>query len=151
MKTVAGAISSFTTEQIADLEKTGKSDVSGYEITVEDVEISTKDIPGWTVASEGKTTVALDLTLTEELKAEGIARELINRIQNLRKDKNFELTDRISIRLEESCPFRKEFINNQIYISSEVLSDKIEFVNSLSKFEEIEIDEVKFRIEIEKI
>ena len=151
MKTVAGAISSFTTEQIADLEKTGKSDVSGYEITVEDVEISTKDIPGWTVASEGKTTVALDLTLTEELKAEGIARELINRIQNLRKDKNFELTDRISIRLEESCPFKKEFINNQIYISSEVLSDKIEFVNSLSKFEEIEIDEVKFRIEIEKI
>ena len=151
MKTVAGAISSFTTEQIADLEKTGKADVSGYEITVEDVEISTKDIPGWTVASEGKTTVALDLTLTEELKAEGIARELINRIQNLRKDKNFELTDRISIRLEESCPFKKEFINNQIYISSEVLSDKIEFVNSLSKFEEIEIDEVKFRIEIEKI
>ena len=151
MKTVAGAISSFTTEQIADLEKTGKADVSGYEITVEDVEISTKDIPGWTVASEGKTTVALDLTLTEELKAEGIARELINRIQNLRKDKNFELTDRISIRLEESCLFKKEFINNQIYISSEVLSDKIEFVNSLSKFEEIEIDEVKFRIEIEKI
>ena len=151
MKTVAGAISSFTTEQIADLEKTGKADVSGYEITVEDVEISTKDIPGWTVASEGKTTVALDLTLTEELKAEGIARELINRIQNLRKDKNFELTDRISIRLEESCPFKKEFINNQIYISSEVLSDKIEFVNSLSKFEEIEIDEEKFRIEIEKI
>ena len=151
MKTVAGAISSFTTEQIADLEKTGKADVSGYEITVEDVEISTKDIPGWTVASEGKTTVALDLTLTEELKAEGIARELINRIQNLRKDKNFELTDRISIRLEESCPFKKEFINNQIYISSEVLSDKIEFVNSLSKSEEIEIDEEKFRIEIEKI
>ncbi len=151
VKTVAGAISSFTTEQIADLEKTGKADVSGYEITVEDVEISTKDIPGWTVASEGKTTVALDLTLTEELKAEGIARELINRIQNLRKDKNFELTDRISIRLEESCPFKKEFINNQIYISSEVLSDKIEFVNSLSKFEEIEIDEEKFRIEIEKI
>ena len=103
------------------------------------------------MASEGKTTVALDLTLTEELKAEGIARELINRIQNLRKDKNFELTDRISIRLEESCPYKKEFINNQIYISSEVLSDKIEFVNSLSKFEEIEIDEVKFRIEIEKI
>ena len=151
MKTVAGAISSFTTEQIADLEKKGKADVSGYEITVEDVEISTKDIPGWTVASEGKTTVALDLTLTEELKAEGIARELINRIQNLRKDKNFELTDRISIRLEESCAFKKEFINNQIYISSEVLSDKIEFVNSLSKFEEIEIDEEKFRIEIEKI
>lgn len=103
------------------------------------------------MASEGKTTVALDLTLTEELKAEGIARELINRIQNLRKDKNFELTDRISIRLEESCAFKKEFINNQIYISSEVLSDKIEFVNSLSKFEEIEIDEEKFRIEIEKI
>ncbi len=150
MKTVAGAISNFTSEQIAELEKTGKANVSGYEITVEDVEISTKDIPGWTVASEGKTTVALDLVLTEELKAEGVAREFINRVQNLRKDKDFELTDRISIQLEESCPFRQEFINNEAYISSEVLSDEIEFVNSLSNFDEIEIDEKQFQVKIDK-
>ncbi|MFC4686495.1 isoleucine--tRNA ligase [Epilithonimonas pallida] len=151
MKTVAGEISNFTSEQITELEKLGKTEVAGYEITIEDVEISTKDIPGWTVASEGKTTVALDLTLTEELKAEGIAREFINRVQNLRKDKDFELTDRISIEMEESCPFRQEFINNDAYISAEVLSDKIEFVNSLSNYEEIEIDEEKFKVKIEKI
>ncbi|WP_027383449.1 isoleucine--tRNA ligase [Epilithonimonas caeni] len=150
MKTVAGEISNFTTEQIAELEKTGKATVAGYEITIEDVEISTKDIPGWTVASEGKTTVALDLVLTDELKAEGVAREFINRVQNLRKEKDFELTDRISIQLEESCPFKQEFINNHAYISAEVLSDKIEFVNSLSNFEEIEIDEEKFKVKIEK-
>ncbi|MDP9957040.1 isoleucyl-tRNA synthetase [Epilithonimonas hungarica] len=150
MKTVAGDISNFTSEQIASLEKEGKTTVSGYEITTDDVEIFTKDIPGWTVASEGKTTVALDLTLTEELKAEGVAREFINRVQNLRKEKDFELTDRISIQLEESCPFKQEFINNDAYISAEVLSDKIEFVNSLSNFEEIEIDEEKFKVKIEK-
>lgn len=150
MKTVAGEISNFTSNQIAELEKTGKAGVAGYEITVDDVEISTKDIPGWTVASEGKTTVALDLVLTQELKAEGVAREFINRIQNLRKEKDFELTDRISIQLEDNCPFRKEFINNEAYISSEVLSDEIEFVNSLSNFDEIEIDEERFKVKIEK-
>jgi len=150
MKTVAGEISNFTSEQISELEKSGKADVAGYEITVEDVEISTKDIPGWTVASEGKTTVALDLVLTDELKAEGVAREFINRVQNLRKDKDFELTDRISIQLEESCPYKEEFINNDAYISAEVLSDKIEFVNSLSNYDEIEIDEEQFRVKIEK-
>lgn len=150
MKTVAGEISNFSSEQIAELEKSGKSEVSGYEITIDDVEISTKDIPGWTVASEGKITVALDLVLTDELKAEGVAREFINRVQNLRKDKDFELTDRISIQLEESCPYKEEFINNDAYISAEVLSDKIEFVNSLSNYDEIEIDEEKFYVKIEK-
>ncbi|MPS74279.1 MAG: isoleucine--tRNA ligase [Chryseobacterium sp.] len=150
MKVVAGEISNFSAEQIATLEKEGKTEVAGYEITSEDVEISTKDIPGWTVASEGKITVALDLIITDGLKSEGIAREFINRVQNLRKEKDFELTDRISIQLEESCPFKQEFINNHAYISAEVLSDKIEFVNSLSNFEEIEIDEEKFKVKIEK-
>ena len=151
MKTVAGEISNFSSEQIATLEKEGKASVSGYEITTEDVEIFTKDIPGWTVASEGKTTVALDLTLTDELKSEGVAREFINRVQNLRKEKDFDLTDRISIQLEENSPFHKELTNNQAYISAEVLSDKIEFVNSLSNFDEIEIDEEKFKVKVEKI
>ena len=99
---------------------------------------------------EGKTTVALDLTITDELKAEGIAREFINRVQNIRKDKEFDLTDRISISLEENCPFRQELTNNERYICAEVLSDKIEFVNSLSIFEEIEIEEIKFNVNIEK-
>ena len=105
-------------------------------------------IPGWTVASEGKTTVALDLTITDELKSEGIAREFINRVQDLRKDKDFDLTDRISIILEESGPYKQELINNERYICEEVLSDKIEFVNSLPISEEIEIDEVKFKVNV---
>jgi len=151
MKTVGGAIAAFTAEQIAELEKEGRIEVQGYEITPEDVEISTKDIPGWTVTSDGKTTVALDLKLTEELKSEGIARELINRIQNLRKEKNFELTDRIKISLEEGCPFLEDIKKNEEYISSEVLSDKIEIVSSLSNFNEIEIDEVNFKINVERI
>ena len=151
MKTVAGEINAMNSEAIAQLEKDGSMTISGHEIGLEDVEISTKDIPGWTVASEGKTTVALDLTITDELKAEGIAREFINRIQNLRKDKSFELTDRISIQLEANSPFEKELINNSQYISDEVLSDKIEIVNSLSIFDEIEIDDVKFKVNVEKM
>ena len=151
MKTVAGEITNFTAEQISTLEKEGKMEIQGYELSLDDVEIFTKDIPGWTVTSEGKLTVALDLTLTDELKAEGVAREFINRVQNLRKEKEFDLTDRITIRLEVNNPFEKEIMNNQTYISAEVLSDKIEIVNSLSNFDEIEIDELKFKVEVQKL
>ncbi|ODS89022.1 MAG: isoleucine--tRNA ligase [Chryseobacterium sp. SCN 40-13] len=151
MKTVGTEISSMTTEQIADLEKNGKMNVAGHEIGLDDVEISTKDIPGWTVASEGKITVALDLTVTEELKSEGIAREFINRIQNLRKEKDFDLTDRISIQLEGNSPFETEIMKNQQYISDEVLSNKIEIVNSLADFDRIEIDEIQFNVKVSKI
>ena len=150
MKMVAGEITNFTADQISTLEKEGKMEIAGYEISLDDVEIFTKDIPGWTVTSEGKLTVALDLTLTEELKAEGIAREFINRIQNLRKEKDFSLTDRVTIRLEAGNPFEKEIINNNAYISAEVLSDRIEIVNSLSNFNEIEIDDIKFNVEVQK-
>jgi isoleucyl-tRNA synthetase len=150
MKVVGGEIANLDAEQISKLEKEGKLDIQGYEITLEDVEISTKDIPGWTVTSDGKTTVALDLTLTDELKSEGIAREFINRVQNLRKEKDFDLTDRINIFLEENAPFLSDIQKNEEYISSEVLSNKIEIVSSLSNFNEIEIDEVNFKINVEK-
>ena len=150
MKTVAGEITNFTADQISTLEKEGKMEIQSYEISLDDVEIFTKDIPGWTVANEGKMTVALDLTLTEELKAEGIAREFINRVQNIRKEKGFELTDRIVIKIEENSPFEKEIMNNKSYISEEVLSDEIEIVISLANFEEIEIDEKKFKIQVIK-
>lgn len=151
MKKVGQEIQEFSADQIQNLETEGKTLVSGYEINLEDVEISTKDIPGWTVTSDGKLTVALDLTITDELKAEGIAREFINRIQNIRKDKNFDLTDRISVKLKIDSPFMSELKANSEYISAEVLSDKIEFVNSLSIFEQIEIDEVQFQVEVEKL
>ena len=150
MKAVAGEIQGFSNEQIAQLESLGKAVVQGYEITLEDVEISAKDIPGWTVASEGKTTIALDITITDELKGEGIAREFVNRVQNLRKDKGFELTDRISISLEMKNPFIKEILNNQAYISAEVLADEINAIEYLTNADEIEIDDVRFLVEIEK-
>ncbi|MGX9986322.1 isoleucine--tRNA ligase [Soonwooa purpurea] len=150
MKTVAGAISQLSSEQITQLEKDGKMTIAGYEIGIEDVEISTKDIPGWTVASDGKTTVALDLTLTEELKSEGIAREFINRIQNLRKEKDFELTDKISIGLENNNPFAEDINKNKNYITAEVLAEEIAIVESLDSFDEIEIEEVTFKVKVKK-
>ncbi|WP_411811803.1 isoleucine--tRNA ligase [Chryseobacterium scophthalmum] len=150
MKVVGNEITNLSSEQISSLEKEGSLEIQGYEITLNDVEISTKDIPGWTVTSDGKTTVALDLKMTDELKSEGIAREFINRIQNLRKEKDFELTDRISIVLEENTPFLEQIKQNEEYISSEVLSNKIEIVSSLSNFNEIDIDEIKFKVNVEK-
>jgi len=150
MKAVGSEITNLSAEQISSLEKEGSIEIQGYEITTADVEISTKDIPGWTVTSDGKTTVALDLKMTDELKSEGIAREFINRIQNLRKEKDFELTDKISIVLEENTPFLEQIKQNEEYISSEVLSNKIEIVSSLSNFNEIDIDEIKFKVNVEK-
>ncbi|MBS1549799.1 MAG: isoleucine--tRNA ligase [Bacteroidetes bacterium] len=151
MKTVAAEIQNFNANQIDELEKNGKIQVSGYEIALEDAEITTKDIPGWTVISEGKVTVALDLTINDELKAEGISREFVNRIQNIRKDNDFDLTDRISLILEENTPFKAELIHNQQYINNEVLSDKIEFVHSLQNYTEIEIDEIAFKVNVERL
>ncbi|KQR95008.1 isoleucine--tRNA ligase [Chryseobacterium sp. Leaf180] len=151
MKAVGNEISNFKPEQISFLEKEGKVEIQGYEITTADVEISTKDIPGWTVTSDGKITVALDLTLTEELKSEGIAREFINRVQNLRKEKNFDLTDKIKIVLEENSPFIEQILQNEVYISSEVLSASLETVSSLLDFDEIDIDETRFKVNVEKI
>ena len=151
MKTVGAEISAMNSEQIATLEKEGKMSIAGHEITIDDVEILTKDIPGWTVTSEGRITVALDLTVTDELKAEGVAREFVNRIQNLRKDKDFDLMDRISIQLEENNPFKSEINANNSYISTEVLANNIEFVDSLSQADEIEINDVYFKININRV
>jgi len=150
MKVVGTEINNLSADQISSLEKNGSINIQGYEITTADVEISTKDIPGWTVTSDGKTTVALDLKMTDELKSEGIAREFINRIQNLRKEKDFDLTDRINIVLEENTPFLEQIKQNETYISSEVLSNKIEIVSSLSNFNEIDIDDINFKVNVEK-
>lgn len=151
MKVVGAEISAMSSEQIATLEKEGKMNIAGHEITIDDVEILTKDIPGWTVTSEGRITVALDLTVTDELRAEGVAREFVNRIQNLRKDKDFDLMDRISIQLEKNNPFKSEINANNSYISAEVLANNIEFVDSLSQADEIEINDVYFKININRV
>ena len=151
MKAVGAEISAMSSEQIATLEKEGKMNIAGHEITIDDVEILTKDIPGWTVTSEGRITVALDLTVTDELRAEGVAREFVNRVQNLRKDKDFDLMDKISIQLEENNPFKSEINANNSYISAEVLANNIEFVDSLSQADEIEINNVYFKININRV
>ncbi len=151
MKGVAAEITAMNSEQIAEMEKNTVMTIGGHSISIEDVEISTKDIPGWTVVTEGKITVALDLTITDELRAEGIAREFINRVQNVRKEKGFELTDKIKIQLEDSNVFKKEIELNKQYISDEVLCGSLEFVNSLTDFESIEIDEIDFKIHIEQL
>jgi len=133
MKQLAGAIMSIDQEGIKQLERDDNYtlDIQGekFEITKDDVEISTEDIPGWSVATDGQTTVALDITVTEELKEEGLSRELVNRIQNLRKDLGFEVTDRIMVSIERNELTDKSIMNFNDYICSETLSE-IELVDN---------------------
>lgn len=107
MKQIAALVAEFSQERIAEVEAASETvlDLGGEKITVTpaDFEITSEDMPGWLVASEGKLTVALDITVTEELKAEGVARELINRIQNIRKDSGFEVTDKIRVEIEDKA------------------------------------------------
>ena len=115
-------------------------------ITLEDVEINTEDIPGWTVASEGQITVALDINVTEELKEEGIAREFINKIQNLRKDSDFEVTDRISLTIVKRDEFNKAILNYKDYICAQTLANQLELVDNLNDTDtkNVEIDKDLF-------
>jgi len=132
MKTVAQAIAKFGDAEIANLERNGGMQMvindEEFTLTLEDFEITTQDIPGWLVASEGPLTVALDVTLTDELRAEGIARELVNRIQNIRKDQKFEITDRIVVEIEDKNEVRAGIAGFKDYISNEVLADDITLV-----------------------
>ena len=126
--------------------------ISGKSIilTTEDVEISSQDIPGWLVANANGITVALDITLTEELKNEGIARELVNRIQNLRKDSGFEVTDKIKVQLQHNDILAKAIKENENYIKSETLTETLVLENEVTNGSEIEFDEIKTRILISK-
>ena len=145
MKQVAGAISQLSQDQISDLEKNDKIELQlsdkTIELTTADVEISSEDIPGWLVATEGKYTVALDVTLSEELIEEGIAREVVNRVQNFRKEAGFEVTDKINISLETSNVLNSAIQNNKNYICSETLAENLSFVDK--------IDGEKFLLEID--
>ncbi len=133
MKEIAAAISGFSKDQIAAIERDGKYDmeINSQPVQVElaDVEIATEDIPGWVVANQGALTVALDITLTPALQEEGIARELINRIQNLRKDKGLEVTDKITLQVEKNPLTESAIANNLVYICSETLAEKLTFEN----------------------
>jgi len=156
MKSIAAAVNGFGEEEIATLEKNQEMELDlGEEkltISMEDVEITTDDIPGWLVASEGGLTVALDITLTEELKGEGVARELVNRIQNMRKDSGFEVTDRIEIKIKNTPAISSAVEANKIYICAEVLADSLELVESATGGTAVEIDaETSTEIAINRI
>jgi isoleucyl-tRNA synthetase len=131
MKPIVAAIASMDKEHIAQLEAEEKTTlvVEGQEleIALNDVEILTQDIPGWLISTIGQLTVALDITITDELKAEGLARELINRIQNIRKEKQFEVTDKIQITLEKFGSLESAVEQNYEYICSETLADSLTF------------------------
>ncbi len=155
MKFIANAIRNFTKEDIAKIEFNEKIaiELEGKIINLDlsDVEISSKDIEGWLVANEGSITVALDVTISEDLRKEGVARELINRIQNARKDKGLEVTDRIKLTVLKFEDLEESINNNKEYIMSETLTDELVFVDQLIDGSEIEFDTIKSKILIHKM
>ncbi|MBL4709360.1 MAG: isoleucine--tRNA ligase [Flavobacteriales bacterium] len=144
MKLVATAIKQLSQEQIASLESTGNLDISvgnnSIQIELTDVEISSEDIPGWLVATEGKYTVALDVTISEELREEGVAREIVNRIQNFRKEAGFDIVDKINLTVQTAPQINEAIENNKDYICSETLAQSLVIVD--------EIEDKTFTIEI---
>ena len=155
MRFIAAKVQQFTQEDINKIEKNKNIflDINGKNITLElsDVEISSKDIEGWLVANEGSLTVALDVTITEDLRKEGVARELVNRIQNARKDTGLEVTDRIKLTVLNFENLQKSITDNKEYIMSETLTEALVFVDELKNGTEIEFDTIKSKILIEKM
>jgi isoleucyl-tRNA synthetase len=131
MKAIAGIVSNFTQDDIATVEQNsgwnGEIDGIAIQLDLTDFEITAQDIPGWLVASEGGITVALDITLTDELKAEGNAREVVNRIQNMRKEAGFEVTDRIDVKIDTTEAIMHSIKQFETYICQEVLANHILF------------------------
>jgi isoleucyl-tRNA synthetase len=152
MKAVAEIITKLDQEQLAKFEADGVYSIPGtaYEIILSDVEIMAEDIPGWQVTNMGSLTVALDVTITEDLKQEGLSRELINRIQNLRKELNFEVTDRINVRLQNHNLITTAVGKNKNYICSEILADDITLTDEINSVNKIVIDEIELQISVTK-
>ena len=154
MGLISKEIQGFSSEQISQLDKEGSLNIviAGKEVTLslEDVEITSQDIEGWLVANSNGITVALDITISEELRQEGIARELVNRIQNIRKDSGFEVTDKIKVQLKRSGLLEEAILENEDYIKSETLTSDLVFVDELENGIEIEFDEIKTKITITK-
>lgn len=150
MKEVAAAIATMTDDQLRQLEATDSLQLATYDLKLADVEILTEDIPGWLVASEGGLTVALDVTVTNELRQEGIARDFVNRIQNLRKDQKLDVTDKITIKLERTNDVLIDAIQaNSEYIQQEVQAVSLDLVTDLNgqaTVAEIDMDEFLLRV-----
>ncbi len=144
MGLISKAIQAFTQEQINELEKKGQISLEISENSIilssQEVEITSQDIPGWLVASDNGITVALDITITEELKKEGIARELVNRIQNIRKDSGFEVTDKIKVEIQTEAEIAEAIQANLEYIQTETLTKELQILDTVEGGEEIEFD-----------
>ena len=155
MKAVAAAVAGMSQEAIAELEKNGKYtfQLDGGEAVVEtaDVEVFSEDIPGWLVANEGKLTVALEVTVTDDLKREGIARELVNRIQNIRKSSGFEITDKISIVLSKN-PNTDDAVNEyNTYICNQVLANSLTLADEVADGTELSFDDFSLYVKVTKL
>tara|TARA_B100001540_G_scaffold146708_1_gene130168 strand:- start:276 stop:743 length:468 start_codon:yes stop_codon:yes gene_type:complete len=155
MKEISTLVNSLDNHSIIELEKTGKIDllIDKKTITfdVDDFEISSKDIEGWQVANEGNITVALDITINDELRNEGIAREVVSKIQNLRKSEGFEVTDRINLIFNGDEEIQNAINKNLDYVKSETLSNIIQFNVESSGGIDIIFDKLKTKIFITKV
>mgnify|MGYP002681497174 FL=1 len=157
MKDISKAIASMTRQDIASLETTGSHtlQIGGKEVilTRDDVEIISEDIPGWQVANEGKLTVALDVTVTDELRYEGIAREFVNRIQNIRKESGFDVTDKITVLIENHELISKAVDRHADYIGSQTLATKVTVVSDFANgnVREVEIDDMIIKVSVYKV
>lgn len=154
MKAVQNAVMAFTTDDIAKIEAEQKYllNLEGgdtFELTIADVEILSEDIPGWLVASDAGLTVALDVTITDELRKEGNAREFVNKVQNLRKDKDFQVLDRIKVSVVKNATFEEALNGFKDYICNEVLAKEIVLVESLAEFDEVEMNEDMLQVKVE--
>lgn len=154
MKAVAAAVGELPQEVIAELEKNGRYTLSLTDgeavIEAADVEIISEDIPGWLVANEGKLTVALEVTVTDELRREGIARELVNRIQNIRKSSGFEITDKIRIRLSKNQETDDAVNEYNSYICNQVLGVSLELVDEVKDGTELNFDDFSLFVSVIK-
>jgi len=155
MKAVAAAVTAMSQEDINRMEQEGKFTfvLDGVEAVVDasDVEIFSEDIPGWLVANEGKLTVALEVTITEELRREGIARELVNRIQNLRKQSGLEITDKINITLSKNEQTDDAVVAFKDYICNQVLGASLVLADSVQDGVKLDMDEYELELKIDKI
>ena len=150
MKQLAAAIAQMSQEDIATFETSGTFELCGYSLVAEDVDIITEDMPGWLVANNGVITIALDIELTPALIEEGIARELINRIQNLRKSSGLEITDRIAVQLEKREEIAAAVTNCNEYIASQVLATSLVLVENLTDGTTLEMDGYNVNCVLEK-
>ncbi len=154
MKLVAQAVNEFSQDDIQKIEQEGEINIQienkSIILQFQDVEITSQDIEGWLVATSGKITVALDVTINEELRKEGIARELVNRIQNLRKESGFEVTDRIDIKMQKDGFVEQAVSSNLTYIKTETLTAELNFEEKLDNGTEVAFDEVNTKLLIEK-